>query len=649
MSHILAIAARELRERWILFPAGLALGFVPLVHPAFGVPREGAPTLGLITALCLGAAAALVMGSSMLARDAASGRLGFLFSRPVSWRAIWTGKWLAAVVLVFGTAMLASVPWMAVYPPDEAGGGSWLAAMKDGPGTLLAVALVFVALGLSNFGATAFRSRSAWFAVDLLAVVAATWAVRHVLPPLLRYWPIPLAWFAGVLTATVALALLVGSLGQLVLGRTDLRRAHLASSMGTWAVVWTGLGAAAAFVVWVRAAPPSELRAFAVTRDPVGRWIYVEGSARVPGVGFPQSAFLIDTSTGHFARGSEGAGYLAPVAFAADGRVALNLRRARDERGSAVELMDLAASPPTRTFVALETNLPVLGRHAFAVSPAADRIFYAHEGGASVFELPSGRRLATASMPPGFWPLGAVMVGRDLGRAWLVPLEPRREMRVLDISPDGASAIRTFGVAAPLSAWDGAIADSTGSRLLTFDAGVRLRDGADGRLIATLVEDGGIDTLRRAERFAVTFLSDGRIVMVGAVPRDGTGGPRVSVFDTDGAKVHDAVIALEPAGLSVGPELPGGRVIVSSSPLYRTSPECLIFDANTGAATQNLGSLRPASYWPYGSAAPPGRAVAAVHFFHDTEGRLLRIDLASGERRVVAGPGAPEGERLRWN
>ena len=36
----------------------------------------------------------------MLARDAADGRLGFLFSRPVPWPAIWGGKWLAAVVLV---------------------------------------------------------------------------------------------------------------------------------------------------------------------------------------------------------------------------------------------------------------------------------------------------------------------------------------------------------------------------------------------------------------------------------------------------------------------------------------------------------------------------------------------------------------------
>ena len=107
------MAARELRERWLLFPAGLALGCVPLVLPAFGVPRDAAG-VGLLAAMLLGAAAAVVIGSSMLARDAANGRLGFLFSRPVAWPAIWGGKWLAAIVLV-GRA--ASWPRSRGWPP----------------------------------------------------------------------------------------------------------------------------------------------------------------------------------------------------------------------------------------------------------------------------------------------------------------------------------------------------------------------------------------------------------------------------------------------------------------------------------------------------------------------------------------------------
>jgi hypothetical protein len=37
-----------------------------------------------------------------------------------------------------------------------------------------------------------------------------------------------------------------------------------------------------------------------------------------------------------------------------------------------------------------------------------------------------------------------------------------------------------------------------------------------------------------------------------------------------------------------------------------------------------------------------------VHFFRDVEGRVVRIDFATGERRIVAGPGAPPGERFHF-
>ena len=107
MSKLLAVAGRELRERWLLFPAALAVGAFPLVLPAFGLPRDVMPVVGVVSAVSLGAAAGLITGASMLARDAANGRLGFLFSRPVSWPAIWGGKWLAAVVLVVACGLLA--------------------------------------------------------------------------------------------------------------------------------------------------------------------------------------------------------------------------------------------------------------------------------------------------------------------------------------------------------------------------------------------------------------------------------------------------------------------------------------------------------------------------------------------------------------
>jgi hypothetical protein len=62
MSKLLAVAARELRERWLFFPGALASGFFPLVLPAFGVERV-MPVVGVVGAVLLGLAAAVVIGS----------------------------------------------------------------------------------------------------------------------------------------------------------------------------------------------------------------------------------------------------------------------------------------------------------------------------------------------------------------------------------------------------------------------------------------------------------------------------------------------------------------------------------------------------------------------------------------------------------
>ncbi len=51
MRALLAIAARELRRRWMILPAGLLMGFMPLVAPRLGWKEGGDPVVGL--ALCL--------------------------------------------------------------------------------------------------------------------------------------------------------------------------------------------------------------------------------------------------------------------------------------------------------------------------------------------------------------------------------------------------------------------------------------------------------------------------------------------------------------------------------------------------------------------------------------------------------------------
>jgi hypothetical protein len=651
---LLAVAARELRERWLLFPASFVFGFNPLVLPAFGVDRQVMPEVGLMTSIGFGAAAAVLMGSTMLARDASNGRLGFLFSRPVSWPAIWGGKWLAALVLVVSSGLLAAIPWMTAFPLASIGGhhgDSWIRAMLDGPGSAFVLVLFVLVVGLVNFGATAFRSRSPWFALDLVLLLAAFWATRRYVAPLLLYGVVTKEQVPPVvLLLPLALALLLGSVAQVAVGRTDPRRAHGAMSLAFWAVVGLTLTMAAGCWLWARSATPAEVSVSAVTRDPAGRWIYVEGAGQHSGR-YPHR-FLIDTTTArHLAHPGldEELRFAFGMLFSADGRFGVLPGTAKD--GASLELFDLREATPRVTQVTLESSPPPSWRTTFALSPSATSVFVVHESGASLFELPSGRRMATTTIQPGWRPAAARYLAEGAARAWLVPsdegisaLRAQAEMRVVDLATDGAASGTTFPLVAaiaPGSGWRSVLPDADGQRLLTSDAGLHLRDAATGELIASLVEGSGA--------IPALFLADGRVVVE---DRSGAGQPpsghaRLWVFDRAGMKLTEIELPLPPWGLGIGPEVAPGRVVVSCLRSPFLSEDTLVVDVASGGVVDKLPGLRPATgFWGVSSAVPAGGAVSSVQYFRDAEGRVIRVDFASGERKVVAGTGAVAGERI---
>jgi hypothetical protein len=657
MNRLLAVAARELRERWLLFPASLVLGLIPFVLPAFGVDRQAMPILGLMTAVGLGTAAAVLIGSTMLARDAANGRLGFLFSRPLSWPTIWGGKWLAAVVLVTSSAALAASPFMAVYPP-ESHGGSWLRTLADGPAWTLFVCLLVLAVGIANFNAAAYRSRSPWLVLDLLLVATTLWAARRYVAPLWRFgilgrgeWSPPLA------LVPLVLALLAGSAAQVAVGRTDLRRAHRALSLVFWALVALTLAGAAGYWRWVLSAGPADVSIHAVTRDAAGRWIYAEGSGSRGGW-YPYG-YLIDTASGRYVPSPEPDpvwGYFpSGVLFSSDGRH--GVLPVADGRGAAIAWVELAASPRV-TWVSLESS-PPLGfgwGTAIALSPAGGSVFLAHPSGASIYELPSGRRVATATITPGWQAAAVRFLDEGHARAWLVPTFEaggdrlaRAEMRVLDLALDGRTGTVTFPLATGAELprrWGIVVPDADGRRIVTLDAGAHLRDGEKGDVLATLAAGDELGSYRPA----TTFLADGRVVLgLAAAPTDARATLRT--FDRNGAPLGQTTLELRSWGLSVGPEVTPGRVLVSSFRSPALSEDTLVVDVAGGGVVSRLTGLRPAMGFFAGlSTTAVGARPAPVQFFKDAADHLVRVDLASGSRTIVTGPGAPRGERLavRW-
>jgi hypothetical protein len=657
VTKLLAVAAREMRERWLLFPAALVVGCMPLVMPAFAVPRDAMPVVGAVSAALLGVAVAVITGATMLARDTANGRLGFLFSRPVSWPAIWGGKWLAALVLVVVSGLLAAIPWMLAYPPSTVGGhhgGSWFQQMLDRQGAALFLGAILLAVGIANFGATLFRSRSPWVAADLVLLLATFWGTRHYIAPMLLFSVLmPLGgWQPALVLAPLVAGLLAGSMAQVAVGRTDVRRAHGALSVGFWAVVAVTLVSAAGYWAWARSAGPADVTVHAVSPGPAGRWIDVEGSAERSGY-YPH-AFLIDTTSGRYAPlpGPSGDRSRFPMGlqFSADGRSAAVLWS--DGRGASLRLYDLAGDTPRGTEVVLESSPPPTWSTTFALTPAATHALVVHESGASLFALPSGRRVATTTIPPGWRPALVRFLSEGEARAWLVPaMELRRgdphgparaEMRVVDLATDGRSRASTFPLAATLEpawVWRGVVADASGKRLLTSDGGVRLRDGATGDLIATLTEGDS--------RLPALFLADGRVVVGSGANAPNDPRAKLLVFAPHGVKMQQATLELWPWGLSVGPEVAPGRVAVSSFRSSYLPQDTVVVDVGDGRVVERLSGLRPAiGFWMV-PAVPADATPTTVHFFRDAGGRVVRIDFASGERKVVTGPGVPSGDRLR--
>jgi hypothetical protein len=143
-------------------------------------------------------------------------------------------------------------------------------------------------------------------------------------------------------------------------------------------------------------------------------------------------------------------------------------------------------------------------------------------------------------------------------------------------------------------------------------------------------------------RRSAAFTSDGRVVVA-----DGSQGQaRLRVFDPSGAALAETSFDLPNAGqpLHVGPEVAPGRIAVASGIPFLTGGETLVVDLATLAVVERLTGLAPLRP-SLGHASFPVRAEGSVHLFVG-QGQLVRIDFRTGERKVLAGPGAPHGERL---
>ena len=218
-------------------------------------------------------------------------------------------------------------------------------------------------------------------------------------------------------------------------------------------------------------------------------------------------------------------------------------------------------------------------------------------------------------------------------------------MRVVDLAADGASSGRHVPDRDGRSiraGWGVVVPDAAAGGSSRWTRGLHLRDGATGELLATLAEGGGRASRRSSSRTDASS---------SAPRRAGEPGPRTRarrVFDRAGAELGETRLDLcRPGAWARARGRPRARRGVVL-PAARSSPRTpwSWTSARAGSSSGSAG-LRPAiGFW---GARPrsPRAGLASVHFFRDVEGRRRSaIDFATGERKVVAGPGAPRGERI---
>ena len=115
MGGILAVAARELNERWTVLIAAMVAGLVALLVTLFSSlgrhdARDARELAAVIFAAVFAFGLAIVVGSGMINRELVERRHGFFFSRPLSAGAIWGGKLLACWLLAVASGLVVLLP-----------------------------------------------------------------------------------------------------------------------------------------------------------------------------------------------------------------------------------------------------------------------------------------------------------------------------------------------------------------------------------------------------------------------------------------------------------------------------------------------------------------------------------------------------------
>ncbi|HUP64137.1 MAG TPA: hypothetical protein VM557_02500 [Thermoanaerobaculia bacterium] len=620
MRHILAITARELQERRLVFLAAFLAGVVTILvayFRSFGMGREDSLIVGAFSMIAVfSIGVGLLGGASMMARDLVERRMSFYLARPVSMMEIWGGKMLAALVLALLSATIVVIPIVLV------GGRPLLAGLQreDVGGVVSLSALGAVAaVALGHYLSITARSRSTWVALDLVA-------------PLLLAIPIAMVvrWFAGgsavkliggsavALVTAFVLLLWISSAVGLARGRAELREVHKRTSILLWGGMAIVVASFLAFGGWVRSAGPEDIRSFySVDPSPSGDGVVVSGRMRGRADYFSTFYLTADGRSERITPSSE-------TIYSADGRVAVVCERGGAllpsvfaERGcDAVEVLrfDGNGVSSRRTTISFrDDNTKVLSPNGSLMAAISNNTF-------TVWNLAREQMMASARMPAA---LGVRRLGfmdettiRFIGTA-NVEGQNHVEVHEFDLSEKAwrtVSSVLRDGESSIMSS------HSLATYFINASNGRSLHDSATGNVLLT------IPGATRRTGWAV-FLHDDRVLLY-----DRPAG-RLYLYAQRGELIREIVVPAN-SRLTWPSEPSPGWLALSEWEMGEDEPwkRLWLVNLETGESIKKESDLRALIGWS-GPSEKPGSFGSRL--FITPDDRLVYFDPFSGERRPV--------------
>jgi hypothetical protein len=636
MRGFLAVFEREVAERRLLAAAALILGLVPLAAPWLpGLGERGGPGVrnatALALALCFSFGLALILGSSVVARELADRRLSFYFSRPIGGWAIGAGKLAAAFALALGVAVLILLPAALVERrfdiPEWVSPGGMLAGTKGS--ALLWLAGLLLLVLLSHAAGVALRSRSPWLVLDFAGLGLVAWLAWTASHRLLFAAASGAAAVVtvGLLTAGL-LALIVAGVAQVAGGRTDIRRGHRLLSITLWGALLVACFTAQGYASWVLAAEPEDLEKIhltaAATRSP---WISISGAAEHRVEYYPE--FLLNVRSGRFVRLRTPVSYWAPPRFSADGRWAFWLEpREGARRPGPAELVRLdLRDPQSRPEPLRMTYSEPFSQ--LAVSADGSRVAVASGRRLTIEEVPSGRLIASAELSRRIGNYQDSLLFVDPGRVRLFGNDLSSDVDLMEPVAFEAAEMKVAGGGVVRTARLEQVAvpevNRGGTRILArrrSDRRFAVFDADSGAVLFELPVSG--------KESSAAFLADGRIALV-----SGTEGKELQIFSPGFALERTFRFKIA-RSLRLGGQPTPDHLVVATAP---RGPETARWDlGRTHILDLATGSMRKLGAGLLPAAGPRGGPESAAPRLFITGGnRLLEVDPKTGRQTFIAG------------